>query len=186
MSIISILAIAIGLAMDAFAVSITSGILIKEFKNRHALKISAFFGVAQGVMPLIGYVLGYSFKSYIESVDHWIAFIMLGFIGGKMILESRKSDEEKEDFNPLNNKVLISLAIATSIDALVVGVGFAFLQVSVISSCTMIAVVTFLICFLGVFIGRKSGDLFKSKAELIGGIILVIMGIKILIEHLFF
>lgn len=184
MTIISIILIALGLAMDAFAVSITSGIVIKNLKVKNALKIATFFGVFQALMPLLGWIAGVNFKDYITAVDHWIAFILLGVIGGKMIIEALKDNCEVATFDPLNNKVLLMLAIATSIDALAVGVSFAFLEVPLIISVCIIGILTFIICFIGVLIGKKCGCLFKKRAELAGGVILVFMGAKIIFEHL--
>ncbi len=185
MTFISIIIIAFGLAMDAFAVSITSGICIKELKVKHALKIALFFGAFQGAMPLIGWVLSIKFKAYIESIDHWVSFILLVFIGIKMIHEALKIDEEENcRRNPLDFKVLTILSIATSIDALVIGVSFAFLEVNILYAAIIIAIITFLCCFIGVIMGKKFGQLFNNKAEIFGGVILVLMGIKILIEHL--
>ncbi len=184
MSLFTLVLTAFGLAMDAFAVSITSGIVINHLQIKNALKIGLFFGFFQGFMPLIGWLAGIKFSDYIVQFDHWVAFIVLGFIGIKMIYESFKEDEEKSDFNPLNNKVLFFLAIATSIDALAVGVSFAFLKVSILYSVIVIGVITFLTSFLGVYIGKKSGELLKRKAEITGGIILTLIGTKILLEHL--
>ncbi|WBW95167.1 manganese efflux pump MntP [Oceanirhabdus sp. W0125-5] len=184
MTFSTIFIIAVGLAMDAFAVSITSGITIKKLKVRHALKIALFFGVFQGVMPLIGWALSIKFSDYIESVDHWIAFILLGCIGVKMIREAFDNEEDESKKNPLDLKTLTILSIATSIDALVVGVSFAFLEVNILYATFIIAVITYVICFIGVLIGKKFGELFNKKAEIFGGVILVLMGIKILLEHL--
>ena len=185
MTLSSIIIIAFGLAMDAFAVSITSGILIKDLKVRHALKIALFFGVFQGVMPLIGWALSIRFSEYIQNIDHWVSFLLLGYIGIKMIYEAIKNDEDDDSGkNPLDLKVLTILSIATSIDALVVGVSFAFLEVNIIYAAVIIGIITLLCCFIGVIMGKKFGELFNKKAEIFGGVILVLMGIKILIEHL--
>lgn len=198
MDIVSVLFIAAALAMDAFSVSITSGMVLKKVKMSASSKIGLFFGVFQFVMPCIGYFLGSAFASLITSFDHWIAFILLGFIGGKMLYEAIKDDEkEEEDIkNPLDNKLLTMLAIATSIDALAVGVTFATMGMQVVSPCTfsqlallqsagIIGVVAFLISVAGVHIGGKCGNLFGNKAEILGGIVLIGIGVKILIEHLF-
>lgn len=184
MSFFTLVLTAFGLAMDAFAVAITSGIVINTLQIKNALKIGFFFGFFQGFMPLVGWVAGIKFSDYIVQFDHWVAFIVLGFIGIKMIYESFKNDEEKYDFNPLNNKVLFFLAIATSIDALAIGVSFAFLKVSILYAATVIGGITFVMSFMGVNIGRKSGELLKRKAEVTGGITLTLIGIKILLEHL--
>lgn len=198
MDIVSVLFIAAALAMDAFSVSITSGMVLKKVKVSASSKIGLFFGVFQFVMPCIGYFLGSAFASFITSFDHWIAFILLGFIGGKMLYEAIKDDEKEEENikNPLDNKLLTMLAIATSIDALAVGVTFATMGMQVVSPCTfsqlallqsagIIGVVAFLISVAGVHIGGKCGNLFGNKAEILGGIVLIGIGVKILIEHLF-
>jgi len=182
MGIITIVMIAIGLSMDAFAVSLSSGISIKNLKPQNGAKVALFMGVFQAIMPLIGWALGIGFKEYIEKYDHWIAFILLGFIGIKMLKESM--DEECEYVSdPLDNKVLLMLAIATSIDALAVGVSFAFLSTSIFSSAIIIGLITFMICYIGVYLGNKFGCIYKKKAEIAGGLILVLIGFKILAEH---
>jgi len=184
MNVLSIVLIAIGLAMDAFAVSITTGIVLRKNMLKNSLIIAGYFGFFQALMPLIGWFVGLQFKEYIEKIDHWIAFLLLGFIGFKMIYEAVKErGEQEEAIDPLNKKTLLFLAIATSIDALVVGVSFAFLEVSIASSIIIIGIITFIICFIGVYLGKKFGQLFKSKAELFGGALLVLIGFKILIEH---
>ena len=201
MDILSIILIAIGLSMDAFAVSVTNGIIIKDLKVGHALKIGLYFGVFQALMPLAGWLAGSQFKDYITSFDHWIAFGLLAFIGGKMIWEAfGEEDKEAETVdgmcevaistqetvceNPLKMGRLLILAVATSIDALAVGVSFAFLSVSIIWSAVIIGMITFIICFAGVFIGNKFGGLLKKKAEIAGGLILICIGIKIILEHI--
>jgi len=187
MSVISIFLIALGLAMDAFAVSLTVGMSTSR-KERWtmALKASVFFGGFQGLMPLIGWAIGISFANYIEKIDHWVAFILLVLIGGKMIFEAIKEDDKsgKEEKGYSNKRFLI-LAIATSIDALAVGISFAFLNVNIISSVIIIAIVTFILSMIGVYLGKALGKIFGAKAEIIGGAILIIIGIKILIDHLF-
>lgn len=192
MSIYMIFFTAVALAMDAFAVSVSNGICVKDFKPIHGVKTGIYFGLFQFIMPLIGWLLGTSFSSAISSVDHWIAFILLGFIGGKMIWDAFKqsSDDpgtEKKDCSAaayLTFKLLIVQAIATSIDALAVGVSFAMLNVNVWAACTVIGAVAFVLSFLGGILGKKIGLLFEKKAQLIGGLILVFIGSKILIEHL--
>lgn len=184
MNILSITLIAIGLAMDAFAVSITTGMVLRKNMLKNSLIIAGYFGFFQALMPLIGWIVGLQFKEYIEKIDHWIAFLLLGFIGFKMIYEAIKEREEQEEtVDPLNKKTLLFLAIATSIDALVVGVSFAFLDVSIGSSILIIGIITFIICFIGVYLGKKFGQLFKGKAELFGGALLILIGFKILLEH---
>ena len=185
MSIISIFLTAVGLAMDAFAASITIGINIsKENKRKIALKTGMFFGGFQAVMPFIGWLLGVNFIEYIEKIDHWIAFVLLSFIGGKMIFESLKKDNYKKDEKEYSNKSFFLLAIATSIDALAVGVSFAFLNVNILYAVIMIGIVTMLLSIMAVYLGKVLGEKFKNKAELFGGAILIVIGIKILLEHL--
>ena len=193
MNFIALVFTGFALSMDAFAVSITKGMTIKNLKKSTGLKIALAFGLFQGAMPLIGWVLGISFESYIKSIDHWIAFILLGFIGFNMIkgfFEERKENNKSEtevsvtsDIDDLSNKEIIMLAIATSIDALAVGVSFAFLRVSIIPAALIICIITFIVCAIGVFVGNKVGDIFKGYAELVGGIILILIGFNILNEH---
>lgn len=185
MSFLSILMIAVGLAMDAFAVSVTIGInTTKENKLKLALKAALLFGGFQGLMPLIGWAVGRNFTQYIEMIDHWIAFILLFIIGGKMIYESIKGEEDDE-IKTYSNKTLLLLAIATSIDALAVGISFAFLNVNILYSIVIIGIVTFVLSFIAVNIGKRLGDIFKNKAEIFGGAVLILIGFKILVEHLF-
>ena len=186
MDFISLLFIAIGLSMDAFAVSITSGFIIKRLKVKHALLIAVFFGGFQAIMPVIGWLAGLTVKSLIENVDHWIAFGLLAFIGGKMIYESFKLEQDEKALDPLNILVLFMLAIATSIDALAVGLTFAFLKIKILTPIVIIGCTTFIISFIGVYIGDRFGHFFEKKMEFLGGLILIGIGLKILIEHLFF
>lgn len=182
MSIIELLILAIGLSMDAFAVSICKGLSVRTLKPKHNIIAGLYFGGFQAGMPLIGYFLGKQFEWLITNIDHWIAFILLGLIGANMIRESFGDEEELNDsFSP---RAMIPLAIATSIDALAVGVTLAFLKVEIFSSITIIGVTTFIFSFIGVKIGNMFGTKYKSKAELVGGIVLVLMGTKILLEHL--
>ena len=170
MNFISILLIGIGLSMDAFAVSLTMGLnTSKSNRLKIALRAGIFFGLFQGLMPLIGWALGISFTEYIQAIDHWIAFILLGFIGGKMIYESVKGDDEEEREIDFSYKKFLILAIATSIDALAVGVSFAFLNVSIVYAAIIIACTTFVFSFVAVLIGRLFGEVLKSKSEIIGG-----------------
>ena len=184
MDIISIIFIAFGLAMDAFAVSITSGLTIKSLKINNALKIAVFFGLFQAIMPLIGWLAGLSFRDFISGVDHWIAFGLLSIIGCKMIYESSKMDLNEKKIDPLNIYVLFILSIATSIDALAVGLSLSFLNVSIALPAIIIGIVTFLLSIFGVYFGNRFGHYFERKIEIIGGLILIGIGIKILIEHL--
>ncbi|MDY5648122.1 MAG: manganese efflux pump MntP family protein [Lachnospiraceae bacterium] len=185
MSLSELFILAVGLSMDAFAVSVCKGLSMQKMNWRHALVIGLYFGGFQAGMPLIGYLLGMGFQSRIEAVDHWIAFLLLGFIGINMIRESRDTDEEHVDPS-IGFRTMVVLAVATSIDALAVGVTFAFLQVAILPAVCFIGVVTFFLSAVGVKIGNVFGTRYKSRAELAGGIILVLMGIKILAEHLGF
>ncbi|MDD3429396.1 MAG: manganese efflux pump MntP family protein [Oscillospiraceae bacterium] len=181
--------IAIGLSMDAFAVSVCKGLGMQKLNLRHGVVIALFFGVFQGVMPFIGWALGRQFEQYITSVDHWIAFVLLLIIGGKMLWEALTDKDENapaKDCSKLDLKELTLLAVATSIDALAVGITFAFLQVSILPSVSLIAVTTFLLSLVGVWMGNRFGSHYKHKAEIAGGAILVLIGAKILLEHLGF
>lgn len=184
MNLISIVLIALGLAADAFAVSISSGIAIKHIKVNKALKIALFFGGFQAFMPLIGWGIGLSFSYLISAIDHWLAFGLLSFIGGRMIYESLQCEIIEKRFNPLDTYILLTLAVITSMDALAVGMSFAFLKSSIGSAITIIGLITFFLSFIGVFIGHKFGNLFKNKIEITGGAILIVIGSKILLEHL--
>lgn len=186
--ILEILFIGVGLAMDAFAVAVCKGLAMRKVNKKQALIIGLFFGGFQALMPFIGWVLGIRFQSYITSVDHWVAFILLGIIGGKMIWEALSDKEEeipdeKMD-QELDLKEMLVLAIATSIDALAVGITFAFLQYPIVEAISIIGVVTLIISIAGVYIGNFFGVRYKKRAELAGGIILVLIGLKILLEHL--
>jgi manganese efflux pump family protein len=183
MDAITILLIAIGLSMDALAVSITSGAAIKKPKPEHALKIALFFGVFQAGMPVLGWLGGTGLKNFISGIDHWVAFIILSAVGIKMIYESAKGGE-KEIKDPLDTKVLFMLAIATSLDALAVGVSMSFMDILILVPAIAIGVVTYLISFMGVFIGGMAGKFAGRKTEIAGGIILIMIGVKILAEHL--
>ncbi len=184
MDIFTLLLIAFGLAMDAFAVSISNGITIKHQRANHALRIGIFFGFFQALMPLIGWSAGLSLRDFISGVDHWIAFGLLSLIGCKMIYESTKMDSERRETNPLKLPMLLMLSIATSIDALAVGISFALLNISIVTPILIIGTVTFGLSFLGVLIGNNIGHFFEKKIEILGGLILIGIGIKILIEHL--
>ena len=187
MGIYTIFLIGIGLAMDAFSVSVTDGIILKKPRLSQSAKIALFFGGFQFLMPVLGYLLGSAFARYITAFDHWLAFALLGFVGGKMIWEAfHEKDECDEIKNPLDTYTLFILAIATSIDALAVGITFATMAVSVLFSSALIGIITFFICLLGVYLGSWFGNLLGNKAEIIGGLVLIGIGLKILIEHLFF
>ena len=186
MGILEILLIAIGLAMDAFAVSICKGLSMKKMNWKKAENFTDFrlpFGVFQALMPVIGYYLGTTFESLVTKVDHWIAFILLALIGGKMLKEA--FDNNSEGYNDsVNFKTMVILAIATSIDALAVGITFAFLQTNIVLAAILIGLVTFILSVIGVKIGNQFGIKYEKRAEIIGGIILILIGIKILLEHL--
>ena len=184
MGIFTMISIGVGLAMDAFAVSICQGLKMIKVNKKYAVIIALFFGIFQAMMPLIGYVIGVQFESYITSIDHWIAFILLGFIGFNMIKESREKEEIDECIYRLDYKELTMMAIATSIDALAVGVAFAFLNVNVLMAVSIIGIITFGLSLIGVLLGHTLGMKFKSNAEMFGGIVLIIIGLKILMEHL--
>lgn len=177
--------IAVGLSMDAFAVSICKGLSVPQLKYRHCIIAGLYFGGFQALMPFLGYLLGTGFSDMIERIDHWIAFFLLGIIGLNMIKESRSCCEEDLDAS-FTFQAMLPLAIATSIDALAVGVTFAFLKVRIIPAVAFIGVITFVLSAIGVKIGNAVGCKYKSKAELVGGIVLIAMGIKILLEHLGF
>lgn len=194
MGIIEIFLIGVGLSMDAFAVSICKGLSMPRLNSKQMLIIGLFFGGFQALMPLIGWALGTSFESLITPVDHWIAFLLLGFIGAKMIFDAiRGSDDENADpaesnaaasEQKLDLKELLMMAIATSIDALAVGITFAFLGISIIEAIIIIGITTFVLSILGVVIGHFFGSRFEKPATIIGGIVLILIGLKILLEHL--
>lgn len=188
MDIYTILLIGLGLSMDAFSVSVTDGIVLGKPKLNQAGKIAFFFGFFQFLMPVVGYLLGSAFASYIKAFDHWVAFGLLAFIGGKMIWEAIFEKDECCDNhkNPLDIYTLFILAIATSIDALAVGITFATMDVSLLFASSVIGIMTFFICLFGVYLGSWCGNILGNKADITGGIVLLGIGIKILIEHLFF
>ncbi len=184
MSIVEILLISISLAMDAFAVSLCKGLAMPKLNLKHALIISAFFGVFQAVMPLIGWLISNSFKSYIENFDHWIAFGLLLLLGVKMIIDAVKQQDEEGLEYKLDFKELTLLSISTSIDALAVGITLAFLGSSLWGTVVCIGVVTFVLCFVGVIIGNKIGTNFRKTSTIIGGVVLILIGLKILLQNL--
>ena len=184
MSITEIIIVAIGLSMDAFAVAIGKGLSLTQVKWKHALIVGAYFGFFQALMPLLGYLLGTQFADYITSYDHWIAFVLLAIIGGKMVKDSFAKEDDHNVNKSLRLGTMLPLAIATSIDALAVGVSFAFLKVDIVWSVVLIGCITLVISMAGVKIGNIFGIKYRSKAELAGGIILILIGLKILLEHL--
>ena len=190
MDFLELLLIGVGLSMDAFAVAICQGLSMTKIKWGHALTVGLYFGGFQALMPLLGWVLGSQFSGYIQQYDHWVAFILLLLIGGNMIREALSGEEDEAEDTATgggpDHKKLFLMAIATSIDALAVGVTFAFLRVEIGPAVSCIGVITFLLSAAGVYIGGAFGDRFQGKAELAGGVILVLMGSKILLEHLGF
>ena len=188
MGFIELFLTGVGLSMDAFAVAICKGLGMRKIRWRDALVIALFFGGFQALMPLIGWLLGSQFQQYITSIDHWIAFILLGFIGGKMMVEAVREWNEEETVEvmdaPIDHKNMFVLAVATSIDALAVGITFAFLNTPIIEAITIIGITTMVLSIIGVIVGNFFGSRYKSKAEFIGGLILVLLGLKILLEHL--
>lgn len=182
MTLIELFIIAVGLSMDAMAVAICKGLSVQKLRGSHAVITGLYFGGFQALMPLIGYLLGRQFESYITNVDHWIAFALLSLIGANMIKESLGEVEKvNASFSP---RAMLPMAVATSIDALAMGVTFAFLKVSIAAAVSFIGIITFSLSALGVWIGHIFGAKFKSKAELAGGVVLILMGLKILLEHL--
>ena len=183
MGILEVCLVGIGLAMDSFAVSVCKGLSMRAFNLKKTIIIGFYFGVFQALMPLIGYFLGSTFQNIVADIDHWIAFILLGTIGLKMIKESYNSENDDKNDN-IDFKTMVVLAIATSIDALAVGVTMAFLNTNIYFSISIIGIIAFILSMLGVKIGNKFGDKFQNKAEIIGGVILILIGLKILLEHL--
>ena len=180
--IVQIFLIAISLAMDAFSVSIAGGMKSQKAKVIHAVKVAAFFGIFQAVMPLLGWLIGEAAKGFILSIDHWVAFILLGFIGVNMIREARKDDGvERKDM--LKTNILLMLAVATSIDAFIVGITLSLLQTPLLVSVTIIGIVTFVLSFVGFIFGKQLGALFGKKVEIAGGVVLILIGLNILIQH---
>jgi len=184
MEILSLLVLSIALAMDSFAVSITVGLSIQQFQYRTVGKVCFLFALFQGSMPVIGWWLGQSFNESISAIDHWVVFALLLAIGGKMIFEALRYQEAAPYINVYSNKTISTLAMATSIDALGVGISFSILQVDILFPALIIGIVTFLFSLLGISIGWKLGSICRNKIELIGGLLLIGIGIKVLLEHL--
>ena len=182
MGILELFLIGIGLSMDAFAVAVCKGLGMRRINKGQAVVIALFFGGFQALMPLVGWGLGRQFERYITSVDHWIAFLLLAYIGGKMVWEALRGEESVSCGFDL--KELLMLAVATSIDALAVGITFAFLKVEIFSAITIIGCTTFILSLLGVVIGNRFGSRYQQRAEITGGVILILIGLKILLEHL--
>lgn len=185
MTLFSLIILAIGLSMDSFAVSLSSGVMMQPFKVGSAIKFAIIMAIFQGVMPVIGWLLGVGFRDYIEAYDHWIALLLLLYLGARMIYEAQQEDEEK-CFNPACIGTAMTLGLATSIDALAVGISLSFLHVDMLQSALVIGITTFIFSIVGLCIGKKIGCYLKKSAEVAGGIILILIGVKICIEHLFF
>lgn len=183
MGAIEILLISIGLAMDAFAVSVCKGLAMKKMSWKKAIIIGLYFGTFQAVMPVIGYFLGTTFERFITNVDHWVAFILLVGIGINMVKEAFDKESENRNDN-VDVKTMLALSIATSIDALAIGITFACLKIHIVMSVITIGLITFIISVIGVKIGNRFGDKYEKKAEIMGGVILILLGVKILLEHL--
>ena len=187
MGVMELVLMGAGLAMDAFAVAVCKGLAMRKVNKKQCFLIALFFGGFQGLMPFIGWVLGNQFAGYISAIDHWVALVLLGYIGGKMIWEAvkeRKEDVEIQEMDPpLSIKELLMMSIATSIDALAIGITFSFLDVNIMQAVSIIGVITFILSGAGVFVGNIFGSKYKSRAEFIGGLILVILGVRIFLEH---
>ena len=186
MQYFELLIIAVGLAMDAFAVSICKGLSVCKVRPKNALSVALWFGGFQALMPVLGYFLGVTFAGFVSTVDHWVAFILLGIIGINMVKESFDKDESCEVNPDFTFRTMLSMAVATSIDAFAVGVSFAFLNVNIWTAVLMIGVVTGALSAGGIYLGNIFGSRYKSKAEFVGGFILIAMGLKILLEHILF
>lgn len=183
MGFIDIFLIGVALSMDAFAVSICKGLSVKRVEPKHLLTVGVYFGGFQALMPLTGFLLGFKFEKFIVSVDHWIAFVLLALIGGNMIREALNGEEEEHDAS-FSFRTMLPLAVATSIDALAVGISFAFLGVDILNAAIIIGITTFVLSGAGVYVGNIFGAKYKSKAEIVGGVVLILIGLKILLEHL--
>lgn len=186
--VLELFLIGVGLSMDAFAVSICKGLGMEKVNKKHTFLIGLYFGGFQALMPFLGWAMGIRFQKYITAVDHWIAFFLLLIIGGKMVIEAVREKEEEdicgEEDLPLDHKEMFMLAVATSIDALAVGITFAFLNVSIVEAITIIGCTTFVLSIIGVIVGNFFGTRYRKKAEIVGGVILILIGLKILLEHL--
>ncbi len=186
MNLFSLILIGVGLSIDSLAASITTGACCKQIKTKHIVKVAVFMAVFQGLMPYVGWLIGSSFKSVIEDYDHWIAFFLLFLIGFKLIYEGiTASDDNCSNFNPSNNLLLIGMSIATSIDALVVGIGFGIIEINIYLAMLIIGVLTFMFSSSGVVIGRKIGNKINAGIDIFGGLVLIGLGIKILLSHIY-
>lgn len=184
MSFLDIFLIGVALSMDAFAVSVCKGLSVKKVGVKHVLTVGVYFGGFQALMPMLGFLLGYKFESFITNIDHWIAFVLLAIIGGNMIREALGKDEDDKENDDFSFRAMLPLAVATSIDALAVGISFAFLGVDIVTAALLIGATTFVLSGAGIFVGNIFGSKYKSKAELAGGIVLILIGAKILLEHM--
>ena len=184
MSFLDIFLIGVALSMDAFAVSVCKGLSVKKAGVKHVLTVGVYFGGFQALMPMLGFLLGYKFESFITNIDHWIAFVLLAIIGGNMIREALGKDEDDKENDDFSFRAMLPLAVATSIDALAVGISFAFLGVDIVTAALLIGATTSVLSGAGIFVGNIFGSKYKSKAELAGGIVLILIGAKILLEHL--
>jgi len=184
MELLTIFLIAISLSFDTFAVSVSSGLVLPKIDFKNATKIAITLAIFQAAMPVIGWLAGSGIKNYAENFDHWIAFTILGLLGGKMIYESLSTHPEDRSFNPLDVKVMIGMAIATSIDALIVGFSFALLNYRIMVSIGIIGSVTYIVAMLGMLFGKKIGARMGRRMEMLGGVMLILIGLKILLEHL--
>lgn len=183
MSLLTLFLTAVGLSMDAFAVSVCKGLAMKKLSWNKAAVIGLWFGGFQALMPALGYILGKRFERYVTAIDHWIAFVLLALIGANMIKEALSAEEDKTD-DSIDIKTMFLLAVATSIDALAVGITYAFLQVRIVPAVSFIGIITLVLSVIGVKIGNVFGLKYKTRAEILGGLILILMGLKILLEHL--
>lgn len=183
MSILTLLGIAVGLAMDAFAVAIAAGLTLQKVTMRQSLRLAMHFGIFQAVMPVIGYFAGKSFAGGFNAYDHWVAFGLLVVLGGKMLYEAFTKDETQEKTDPTKGWRLVTLSVATSLDALAVGVTMALMQITIFTPAVIIGIVAFIFTILGIRGGSKLGEKWEHRAELIGGLVLIIIGVKILIDH---
>jgi putative Mn2+ efflux pump MntP len=184
MEMATIIFIAVGLAMDAFAVSVVTGSIYRELHIKHALRMALFFGAFQAMMPIIGSLAGLGLRQHLSAYDHWIAFGLLVFVGGKMIYESFAIESAEKNLDPSNLMILLALSVATSIDALAVGVTLSLLATSIFFAVAIIGVITFGLSYLGVEVGKRFGHFFESKIEIVGGLILIGIGVRILVAHL--
>ena len=184
MEFLSVLMIAIGLSFDSFAVSISSGLALKTITFRKATRIAFFLALFQGGLPVLGWFLGYEIRDYVVAYDHWIAFGLLTILGIRMILESLSNGREKVSFNPLKLSVLIGMSLATSIDAFIIGISFAMIHLPIVYPVLIIAAVTFVVSMIGILFGKKTGVKFGKRMEILGGLILIGIGVKILLEHI--